>query len=762
MSRTLLAFALAAAVVAPAWLRLERGGVPGEAFAMVALALVPTLAVALGRGRAGAAVALLGSSLVAASVAFGLSPADARPGEEHDFFGPVLSSFRQGFLEFFDARVPFDPVDFPLMHGVVLLAVFGFVAAAGMAVAARQPFAALAAILVGAGWPATMVSTWVEASRPLVSGALILAAALGVLFLLKGGNRGLAHAAAACVALVAVSVAASTSEAVAKRGFIEWDTWDLYDRPDDPVSVRYVWDANYDGISYPKKKTVVLKIRVPGPRRSLYWRATTLDEYTGLIWREELEVPGGARVAEEIDVGEIDPLLPAAARERKNWVRQDVEVEALKDNHLVGSAQAVKWEPETSSPVRAATNGAVVLARELRHGQRYTVWSYVPRASPKALARTGTDYPEAASEYLRVAEDDDVRPVPRFGTVGRDAEMRRFFGEEFYLEDHRRVYNVARAVTDEAESPYEAAVMLEAWFRGGEGGFVYDESPPAAGAFEAPLVFFLRSKRGYCQQFAGTMALMLRYIGVPARVAAGFTSGSYDAGKHEWTVTDHNAHTWVEVYFPRFGWVPFDPTPNRGQLTAAYTPFSQAFDVRDAAGLGALRGVPEISRQVDRASGLESREPNPAGGEGGGVPGAVTDTGRSLLGILFVVVALGVVGIVAVKEARRRARFLARDPRALAGACRRDLIGFLADQGVEVPPSATLAELGELVERGFRVNAAPLVEALTEARYGRPRDGRARARRARTELRRLRRRMRGELAFAERVRGALSVRSLTA
>ena len=61
------------------------------------------------------------------------------------------------------------------------------------------------------------------------------------------------------------------------------------------------------------------------------------------------------------------------------------------------------------------------------------------------------------------------------------------------------------------------------------------------------------------------MALMLRMLGVPARVAAGFTSGEYDKGTGEWVVTDHNAHAWVEVWFPGFGWLPFDPTPGRGQ-----------------------------------------------------------------------------------------------------------------------------------------------------------------------------------------------------
>ncbi len=764
MRRTLLGFAVAAAVVAPAWFRLELGRPPlGEALAVVALALLPTLAVALGRRRAVAVAVTVAATLVAWSVAFQVSLANARPRDpERDFLGPTLSSFRQGFLDFYDTRVPFDPAGFPLMHGVVLVAVFGFVAACGIAIAMRRPFAALAALLVGAGWPATMATTWVDGTRPLVTGAVILAAALVLLVLLEPRRRRLGPAVVVGVALVAASVAGSTSAAVAKQGFVDWASWDFYDRPEDPVDVRYVWDANYDGVTFPEKRTTVLKVKVKGPRRSLYWRATTLDQYTGYVWREDLQPAATAEGDDPIDVAAADPLLPAAARSEEDWVEQEVRVEALEDIHLIGSAQAVRWDADLEEPAQLATNGAVVLGEPLRRGQRYTVWSYVPEARPKELRESGTDYPAAADDYLRTVPRDDVAPLPAFGTPGRDASMRRFFATaRFVYPGHESAWEVARSVTASADSPYEAAVLLEAWFRGAEGRFVYDESPPLAGR-DAPLVAFLKAKRGYCQHFAGAMALMLRYLGVPARVAAGFTSGTYDDDRREWTVTDHNAHTWVEVYFPGFGWIPFDPTPNRGQLTAAYTPFSPAFDVREAAGFGgAFREVPEIQAQVDRAA-LERLEGGlPGGTGGGGVPAAAVERGRSVVGILLLLVGGAAAALVAAKEVRRRLRFAARDPRALAGACRSDLVGYLADQGYVVPASATATELGAIVERYFGANAVPFSAAVAEARYGPPREARARVRAARKELRRLRGRMSRELGVAQRVRGALSFRSLT-
>jgi hypothetical protein len=70
-----------------------------------------------------------------------------------------------------------------------------------------------------------------------------------------------------------------------------------------------------------------------------------------------------------------------------------------------------------------------------------------------------------------------------------------------------------------------------------------------------------KDKAGYCQQFSGAMAMLLRMGGIPARVASGFTSGSYDSATHQWVVSDIDAHAWVEVWFPRYGWVRFDPTP---------------------------------------------------------------------------------------------------------------------------------------------------------------------------------------------------------
>jgi transglutaminase-like putative cysteine protease len=754
---------LVAALVAGSWLRLEGLSVSWRDWLpMLLLALAPILAVGLGRTRLAVAGVLVVTTFLAASAAFDVPVSDARPFDpQRDFFGPVLDRLRDGFLDFYETQLPFDRIDFPLMHSVVLIAIFGLTALTGMLVAARRPVGASLALVVAVGWPATLIPS----ESPLRSGVLALVGVLAILFLLRREEpaRGVLQGTAVGAVLVAAALVASSSDSVAKGAFLSWQSWDPYDRPTEPVSVDYVWNANYDGIQFPEKPTTVMRVKVSGARRSLYWRATTLDDYTGQVWDEELEL-GEPEQREQVDVE--NALLPEAAANEDEWVRQDVTIEALRDTHLLASAQPVRWRPGTEAPVADASGDVVVVPTALRRNQRYTVWSYVPRPNPSQLAAFRGDYPDEIARYLEVV----YQPVPEWSARGRDTRMAVFFGaehdDEFEVEALGSLYDAARGVTSEATSPYEAAVLLETWFREA-GGFTYDEQPPAPLGGAPPLVDFVNeTKRGYCQHYAGAMALMLRLLGVPSRVAVGFTSGTYDDDDKEWVVSDTNAHAWVEVWFPRFGWIPFDPTPGRGQLAATYSVYSVSFNAGDAADIGLdgrLEGLsPALAEQIRSAVG----RPGLAGTEGFGNPGsggavsAVRDRGPSLVLLVLLVLAGAYAAVVLLKAARRGARFATRDPRALAGACRRDLVGYLADQGIDLPPSATLPEIGATLDRYYAVNADPFVRDLTVARFGNPAEARHALGRARRELRDLRRVLRRRLSVFSRLRGAASLRSL--
>jgi transglutaminase TgpA-like protein len=211
-------------------------------------------------------------------------------------------------------------------------------------------------------------------------GATILVAALWILACLRAQTpRGLLPAAAAGGLLVAAAVAAASTAAVAKDGLWNWERWDPYDQPQKPVGVAYVWDAQYDGLRFPERSTVVL--RIAAPQRSLYWRATTLDVFASDRWFETLYPltdPGFDGPFPR------DPLTPD--RPSRTWIRQEVEIAGLVDNHLVAAPTAVQIRAGDVEPVTLLDGGVVRTSTSPRKGQRYVVWSSVPDATPRELA----------------------------------------------------------------------------------------------------------------------------------------------------------------------------------------------------------------------------------------------------------------------------------------------------------------------------------------------------------------------------------------
>lgn len=736
MLRTIAVFAFPAALIALAWLRFEETRASGaDGLWVVLLALAPALAPTIALRIA----LTVPAALTAAWVALGTPPTDNRAG----FFGPVLDRFGDGFLDYYDIAVPFSGVEQPHMHGVLVLAIFAFCLVLALAVAARRPLPAVFAVIAGAGWPATLYPP----GSAVAYGAVILAAALFVLAALRTAR--LAPALVAGAALVLAAAGASTSAALAKNGVLAWERWDVR-ATRDPVSVSYVWDANYGGIQFAKKKTTVL--RIFGPERGFYWRATTLDQFEADRW---LEAPTPLSSGPPTGRLPDDPLLPARSLNRRTWVKQDVEVVALRDAHVIGAAQPVALEAPQLGNVFRLSDGIVRVYGGLKRGQRYTVWSYAPRPQAAELARVKAEYPPLLGRFFDIGR---TRVEP-FGTPGRDAHVDALFDDERYLPlwPYEQLWNEARRLRAGARTPYGAVVAIETWLRT-TGGFAYDESPPPTAGLPPLAHFVAEGKRGYCQHFAGAMALMLRFLGIPARVAAGFTSGKPEDGV--WTVTDHNAHAWVEAWFPGYGWLAFDPTPGRGSLAAAYSASSTTFNAGDAAELafGRARGADEGGAgELGRLALLKERlaERNAArrgGRDGGGGP-------RTLWALFIAVLAAGV-GIGIAKLVRRRVRYLTRDPRRLATAARRELVDFLADQGVAVSPSVTPAELQELVRAELDVDGRRFAAALSEARFGPSSEAAAAASRARRELRALLRSIRRGLGRPARLRGLVALRSL--
>jgi transglutaminase-like putative cysteine protease len=738
MLKTAALSGLASLVIAVDWLRFEEpraGG--GRPFALACLAIAPVLLRPIWLRLAAIAVSIL----LGAWIAFSISPLALWPGGAR-FFGPLGSRFSRGFLDFYDVRLPIDPAARPQMHTVILTAVFGFTLAVALAVAARRALLAVILFFLAAGWPATLLSGGNELGR----GLAILAVALALLAGMTERPSRLALIAAGAV--IGGALALSSSPAVAKSAFFDWQHWDFYTRPQKAVSVRYVWDAHYGGVSFPKKRTTVLTIRAP--QRSYYWRATVLDRFDGTRWLEAVWPESAAQRRQ---------LMPAKAEERSNLVQQKVTVVALEDNHVIGASIPVSNDLGGAAAYEG--QGVSRVIGGLQRDQHYAVWSYAPRPTPQELVRVPGSYPRALTKPGR--ELDLARGVtaPPFDAPRRDTRLLKALTGR--LLPYAQLFERARHVAGETRSPYAAAVALEAWFRS-TGGFTYSEQPETAPGLPPLVGFVMDTKTGYCQHFAGAMAVMLRLLGIPARVAAGFLPGSYHGDF--WQVTDHDAHTWVEVWFRGFGWVPFDPTPGRGHLSGSYSSTSLSFNIEGAAKL--LAGIVKGGEVFGNAAGTNLRDRlrrNPRSGDFPvGIGSRVTPQPKkrtpSLLFFLFLLAAgVGAV-IVLLKLGRRKLRYLTRDPRRIAVACARELTDFLHDQRVPPAQSATLRELGGAVREGLGVDASNFAQAATAARYGPPEDARQAAGSARKELRELKRLLRRSLGTHDRVRGLLSVRSL--
>jgi transglutaminase-like putative cysteine protease len=732
MARTAVASAIAAAAVVVAWLGLEAPPLVRPALVIAALGIVPALI----RSRRGRALAVAGATLGAAWVAFGAQPWELAPLRDERVLAPALRDVGTGIVDFYDVFLPFVPVRNPEMHTLVLCAIFAFTLAASLLVAARRPVAAAAVTVAGVGWPATLAD-----SNAIALGAIALSAALSIPLVLRVSSVRTLVAGTAIGALVVMGAAsASSATTLGGKPALDWESWNLRGPGHEASSVRFIWDANYDGISFPSTKTEVL--RVTGPDQPYYWRSTTLDLFTHDRWVEDPfwlgQVDGEARALQ------LPQLVPERAADERRWVEQHVRIEALVDDHLVAAGTPVGLDARRFGTIFQLSGGVLRVRDPIRVGQSYTVWSYAPDPAPRSLAAAPVHHPPAASRFLEI----EGRVFPAFDAPNRDRLVHAFLRDPSYGDNawQGTLYDVARRVAGDATTPYGAVLALESWFRQ-TGGFRYDESPPHVDG--PPLVAFVtRTRAGYCQHFAGAMALMLRQLGVPSRVAVGFTSGTRQG--NDWVVTDHDAHAWVEVWFPGQGWIPFDPTPGRGTLGGEYSFASGSAEAVAALRRGDLSGrAPRGAAPLPDTADILATTTGPSDQR---APMLIA-VAILLAAVWFLVVGVG-------KELVRRSGYLTRDPRRLASASRRELEGFLRDQGAVVAPNATLADLRRAVRVELGIDCRPFMLAVSRARYGRPDAAQQSATAARAELRGLLRAARRELSVWARVRGFVSLRSL--
>jgi Transglutaminase-like superfamily/Domain of unknown function (DUF4129) len=255
----------------------------------------------------------------------------------------------------------------------------------------------------------------------------------------------------------------------------------------------------------------------------------------------------------------------------------------------------------------------------------------------------------------------------------------------------RDIQDLARRVTAGAASPYDRAVAVEQFLRA---NFAYTLTPGAPPAGVDPEENFLfGSRAGYCQYFATAMADMLRSLGVPVRLVNGYGPGTYDQQRHRFVVRESDAHTWPEVYFPSYGWIPFEPTPD-----GVYFPLPR----------GGGPGASCTGDSCSGTSGAAPATPSPAAGPGprpepSGVATAPSRPGFSLPTLRTWTAAGALVLLTLALLLVAMSRFLR--PQTVAGVWSRATL-LLQLAGVRPRTGETPLEFGDRVAGRFPETAA--------------------------------------------------------
>jgi transglutaminase-like putative cysteine protease len=303
-----------------------------------------------------------------------------------------------------------------------------------------------------------------------------------------------------------------------------------------------------------------------------YWRLYALDDFNGTTWSSS-----DPRAEQGQVLGSPARLAIATFPSTAERLSQRYRVLRDIDDPWLPMAYPAETVMVPFGEIRYNANLATaVFENGLDEGMQYTVASRVVAPSPAQLDLVTFDAPERYGRYTIVPATVD----PRVGEV-------------------------ARRWTADGQTPYQQVLELQNHFR--DGSFFYSLDVEPVSDADALLDFLTNSRTGFCQQFATTMAIMVRELGYPARVAVGFREGT--ANGNTYLVKSNDLHAWVEVFFPGYGWLAFEPTPSRSNPVA------------EAPGAYANPAAPV---GPDSEAGEEGRA-----GETGAVPGGVC---RSLSG----------------------------------------------------------------------------------------------------------------------------------
>jgi transglutaminase-like putative cysteine protease len=313
------------------------------------------------------------------------------------------------------------------------------------------------------------------------------------------------------------------------RGDMESPALPLVQLTGDPTGASSSVDLHFRGRL---GDAPVMYVRTGAPA---YWRGLVFDSYRNGVWTASNHF---YRQTEPY----VPPRLLAAPppNNRGTFVQTFRVLRPMPA--VINAAYPIASLYAPVSGLREDAYGTFHTPEPLRPGQTYSVVSYIPDLSPQVLRadENHTVFEDSTGSYLDFSGLSDA---------GR-----------------RLAANVAEGTTNE----FDTVMALTSYL---QHNYTYTLDLPRVPAGRDPVDWFLFDvKTGYCEQFATAETMMLRSLGIPARLATGYATGSYDSVLNQAVVRERDAHAWVEVWFGSHGWVPVDPTPGVAPLAATRFP----------------------------------------------------------------------------------------------------------------------------------------------------------------------------------------------
>ncbi len=356
---------------------------------------------------------------------------------------------------------------------------------------------------------------------------------------------------------------------------------------------------------------LIMEVEAPSGR---YWRAVAFDRFTGRQW---------INTAEGETTYRSNQPIPASLWSARVPVTQTITIRTPTGNILLAMPDVVQASIPLAALQQPVDYGNPAESASTNSGDIELMW-----ARSRITLEAGESY-QVISNQTTVS----IRELREAGIVDYPAQtLNRYL--QLPVSFSPRVAELAEQVMADEPTTYDKVKALERYLR----AFAYDEGIQAPAADEDPLEYFLFDiQSGYCDYYASAMAAMLRSQGIPARAASGYAEGTYDPETGTYLVTERDAHTWVEVYFPQYGWIEFEPTAGESILDRP-----SGVELQDS---GLIPGMDETSPEdedflFDDALDFEEEFPQDIAGPVTGIGGLPTRTPVVTTSVILVVLTL--------------------------------------------------------------------------------------------------------------------------